>query len=136
MATTRDDAVESAERLLEALAGLRMAVRGAEAATRRALKMVETGASAADALMAIHPSDVRQSMNEALETAERARHDMRLLVFSVLLDQGVSIGELGRAFGISRQLAARLAREARSSLIHHAGWRPGEGACHVVIRRC
>jgi transposase len=52
-------------------------------------------------------------MNVALEAVEKARHEARLTVFAMGLEQGMSIGELGRMFGFSRQLAARYAKEAR-----------------------
>jgi hypothetical protein len=52
-------------------------------------------------------------MNDALKVLEQARHEMRLAMFALALDQGMSIGELGRIFGFSRQLAARCAKEAR-----------------------
>lgn len=113
MVTKKEDAIRAGESLLEALAGLREAVRGAEAATKRALAMVDKGVDAEVALAEIHPSSVRHSLNEALDAAEQARHEMRVLVFAVLLERGVSVSELARAFGFSRQMAARYAKEAR-----------------------
>ena len=44
---------------------------------------------------------------------EQCRHEARLKVFALALDQGMSIGALARAWGFSRQLAARYAKEAR-----------------------
>jgi hypothetical protein len=55
-------------------------------------------------------------MNEALKEVERARHEMRLAVFAEALERGTSIGQLGRVFGFSRQLAARYAKEARGEV--------------------
>lgn len=49
----------------------------------------------------------------ALEELERARHDVRNAVFAVGLSEGMTIGDLGRLYGFSRQLAARIAREVR-----------------------
>ena len=48
-----------------------------------------------------------------LDVLERARHEVRTAVFALGLAEGMSIGELGRLYGFSRQLAARVAREAR-----------------------
>ncbi len=75
--------------------------------------MIDQGVDAETALAAAHPSEVRRSMDAALDAAEQARHDMRVLVFAALLGRGVSVSELRRAFGFSRQFAVRIAKEAR-----------------------
>jgi hypothetical protein len=51
-------------------------------------------------------------MNEV----ESARHKVRRMAFARGLEEGMSIGELGRIWGFSRQLAARYAKEARKEL--------------------
>ena len=48
-----------------------------------------------------------------LDELERARHRVRQAVFALGLSEGMSIGDLGRLYGFSRQLAARIAREVR-----------------------
>lgn len=50
-----------------------------------------------------------------LDTLERARHRVRTGVFALGLSEGMSIGELSRLYGFSRQLAARVAKEVRES---------------------
>ena len=67
-----------------------------------------------EALEAIQPSVARTTVNEALDEVERARHEARRATFALGLEQGMSIGELGRAWGFSRQLAARYAKEVNS----------------------
>ena len=113
MPPTRDRAIRSTLQLLEALAELRDAIRTTETSIRRALKKAEQGADASEALMVASPSNLRNSMNEALGAVEKARHHARLTIFAMGLEQGMSIGELARMFGFSRQLAARYAKEAR-----------------------
>jgi hypothetical protein len=54
-------------------------------------------------------------MNDALNAVELVRHEMRLKIFQIGLDEGMTIGDLGRAFGFSRQLASRIAKEARAA---------------------
>jgi hypothetical protein len=110
----RDKAIEKVEQLLDALVNLRKATRASELATRRALKKAMEGADVASAVAQSQPADTRQTMNDALNAAEKARHDARLMVFAAGLEEGMSIGELGRMFGFSRQLASRYAKEARS----------------------
>ena len=57
-------------------------------------------------------SDLRQDTNYLLAEYEHCRHEMRLAFIGPSLDEGMSIGEIGRTLGVSRQLAARLAKEA------------------------
>ena len=107
------DTVQLIEDLQAALADLRAATRATEVTVRRALKMAKDGADVSTALTATKPAETRQAMNDALKAVEAARHQMRLRIFAEGLAQGMTIGNLGRIFGFSRQLAARYAKEAR-----------------------
>jgi len=56
---------------------------------------------------------MREELTNALDEFDRVRHMVRLSLFVVLgQEQGVSISEIARTLGISRQLASRLAQEA------------------------
>ena len=114
MATTKNEAVRSVEQLADALVDARRALRATEVAVRRGLRKVDQGSSVATALASAQPAETRQTVNDALTAIEQCRHEARRKVFAVALDEGMSIGELGRAWGFSRQLASRYAREARS----------------------
>jgi hypothetical protein len=114
MPITREQALQKAEALADALAELRKTTQATERLIRQALKkFAEDDTPIAGTLALTTPSATRQSMNEALGAVEAARHQMRLTIFAAGLDAGMSIGELGRAFGFSRQLAARYAKEAQ-----------------------
>ncbi len=113
MATSTHDPVVAAERLLAALAELRRCTLRTEESIRGALNQTQEGKELAAVVSALGPADLRKAMNDSLKGVEEARHEMRRLVFATALDQGTSIGELGRMFGFSRQLAARYAKEAR-----------------------
>ncbi len=115
MLASRKEAIQRTEHLLATLADLRRATRSTETSIRRALREVEAGAELASALSIASPSVTRRTMNDALEAVERARHEVRIVIFAAGLDQGMSIGDLGRAFGFSRQMAARYAKEARTN---------------------
>jgi hypothetical protein len=52
-------------------------------------------------------------MTQEIEELEAARHSVRKAVFALGLNEGLSIGELGRLMGFSRQLASTYAKEAR-----------------------
>jgi hypothetical protein len=58
---------------------------------------------------------IRSEVTEAMDNFEKARHQVRLAFFDLGTDQGKSIAEMGRALGISRQLASRLAAEAKQA---------------------
>ena len=60
--------------------------------------------------MAMPWSEVARQLDEL----ERARHRVRQAVFALGLSEGMTIGDLGRIYGFSRQLAARIAREVRN----------------------
>ncbi len=113
MATSTHDPVVAAERLLEALAELRRCTLLTEASIRGGLEQSEQGKELAAVIFALGPADLRKAMNDSLKGVEEARHEMRRIVFATALKEGTSIGELGRVFGFSRQLAARYAKEAR-----------------------
>ena len=123
MADPSRESIRAAEDLLEALAELRRTTRTAETDIRKAIKLAVDGADTASALAALSPADTRQTMNEALTSVEAARHAMRLEIFRQGLEEGMSIAALGRAFGFSRQLAQRFAKEARANEPRIAGRR-------------
>ncbi len=114
MSDSPPDAVRSVEHLIELMAELRETLRRTEASLRQALEMIEGGSDIATAVLATKPTATRNDINGALKDVERARHDMRIQIFASALDRGISIAELGRLFGFSRQLAARYAKEARA----------------------
>jgi hypothetical protein len=56
----------------------------------------------------------RSGVDEALTRLTAVRHKVAVSIFAVALEDGMSIGELGRIYGFSRQRAARYAK-ARSN---------------------
>jgi len=77
---------------------------------------VERGESLADALEAARSPIVRAQVTDALAEFEAARHQVRLAMFALGDEQDTSASELGRRLAFSRQLASRLAREAKEVL--------------------
>jgi hypothetical protein len=57
------------------------------------------------------PREVTQTLSEFAA----ARHEVRLAMFMLGGEQGFSISAMGRLLGMSRQLASRLAAEAKES---------------------
>ena len=70
-----------------------------------------------DWIATIEMSEVVSILSEHLRRAETARHNMRLAVFQILVSEQMSIGEISRRWGISRQLASRLLRDARADTL-------------------
>lgn len=88
-------------------------IRSTESAYRRAIKSIEGTAPIGTTLDAISADTVRTDLNRVLGELEQSRHRARLSMVAAGLDEGLSIGEMGRRMGFSRQLAARYAKEAR-----------------------
>jgi response regulator of citrate/malate metabolism len=103
-----------AERLEEALGAMRHAreqLLTTETAYRRAIKALDQGKHIGDVLDIIAAASTRSDLNSALGELEHSRHLARLAMFARGIDEGLSMSELGRKMGISRQLAARYAHE-------------------------
>ena len=113
MSTLRTSAAEEIEQLLESAKLLRADLRMKETAYRRASRMLSKGASIEDVMEASGARTGRQELTDAMADFERRRHSARRSLTAVALEEGMSIGQIGRAWGFSRQLAARYAREVR-----------------------
>lgn len=107
-------AIAAIERTIEASQALRAQLRSGEAIGRKMIKKLESGVPISGSVEAAGAvaSDLRQNTNYLLAEYEHCRHEMRLAFIGPSLDEGMSIGKIGRTLGVSRQLAARLAKEA------------------------
>ena len=84
-------------------------------ATAEAVENMLSQAMTPDAVSAGSAPQIRVELTEALDRFEHTRHEARLAIFAYLgTIPGVTTAQIGRALGISRQLASRLAREAGS----------------------
>ena len=115
MTPRNDRAHREIVRFLESAKALRDELRSKEANYRRMAKLLDRGDDIRTILAELNAADARQELTDALEELERSRHRVKIAVAATGLDEGMTIGELGRAWGVSRQLAARYAKEARSS---------------------
>jgi hypothetical protein len=110
---SREDAVKDLQQLLEATKRLRADLRSREGLYRRTAKKLARGTDLATAMKSVRASDARGELAEAFDDFEYCRHQLRLSMTSAGLDEGMTIGHVGKALGISRQLAARYAKETR-----------------------
>jgi hypothetical protein len=112
MSKLERQATSSMKEFLDALADARDEIRRSEQGIRRTLRKVERGQGLAAVVIADEPSESRQSYDDAMEALTTLRHRTRSLLFALAVEEGLSIGEVGRTWGISRQLASRYVREA------------------------
>ena len=68
---------------------------------------------AKDILVTSVGASIRKCVSEAMSELEAARHRFRLALVAVAIDGGMNAGQVGEAFGFSRQLASRYLKEAR-----------------------
>jgi hypothetical protein len=73
--------------------------------------VVRRGLPLADLEDALDPQPLRASLSDALAELERTRHDAQRLLFQVLHAEGQTLADIGRMWGISRQLVSRLVNE-------------------------
>jgi hypothetical protein len=106
------EAIERAERLIEAMQSLRVILEVREETLQRAID----GRGPTEfsfALRAAQITENRDVLNEALFELEQCRRASRVASFRSALDHGITISELSRIWGFSRQMASRYAKEAR-----------------------
>jgi hypothetical protein len=84
--------------------------RGAEARDVVRRYMAQ-GATVSDIEKVIEPEPLRASLSHAITELERARHETQRLLFSLLHAEGQTMTDIGRTWGISRQLVSRLINE-------------------------
>ncbi|HLX89726.1 MAG TPA: hypothetical protein VKR22_14880 [Acidimicrobiales bacterium] len=112
--TKRDELVAQIAELVEAGRALQDCLGRNEKAITDLADRVQRGESILEAFGAMDGVMRRhRELPETLEEFESARHQTRLALFDLALDQGATASELARRLGISRQLASRLAGSAR-----------------------
>ncbi len=114
MSRKHDAAIRATKQLIEANKEMRRSLQENELILRRAQKLLEMGGGIRDTFEEVAPTGPRLAITVALQKLVKARHQLRLSVFAAGLEEGMTIGELSRFWGFSRQLGARYAKEARS----------------------
>ena len=107
MTKLESDVALSVQQLVDTLADARSTFREVEQFFQRALKKADRGGNLQSALLSPELGLSRQSMNDAVDAIERQRREMRHKLFALAMTEGYSIGEMGRMFGFSRQLASK-----------------------------
>jgi DNA-directed RNA polymerase specialized sigma subunit len=99
------DAVQgSADRTMAALVDARDAREVAREHAQQGRPMVELEE-------VIEPQTLRAALGDALAELEHTRHTAQRLLFQLMHAEGLTLADIGRAYGISRQLVSRLVNE-------------------------
>jgi hypothetical protein len=93
---------------------LRSVMQRFERTTSRLARQVSGGALVVEAVRDVTGTVQLKELGEAEKAFEVARHRTRVAVFALAIEQGTSLSEMGKALGISRQLASRVAAELRA----------------------
>ncbi len=112
VSTNRERLIQRQYEVVESSALLRGELLGYEKAMIKIAKRLERGDPASTAGRGTGVPAQRRQVTEAIEQFEAARHQLRIALFALGMEEGASIAEIGRVLGISRQLASRIASEA------------------------
>lgn len=109
----RDAVAADIRRLMDSGQRLRALILESRKGFAKGLELLGNDVPLVDALAALNTAERRKRMTDLLDEFEADRHRLRLSITAAGLHEGMTIGEIGRAFGVSRQLAARFAKEVR-----------------------
>ncbi len=112
----RSSASSGLEELIEVTAALRRQLAVHESLCRRVLADVDGQVPVGRALTEVRADSWRSTVTTAIQEFEVTRHRARLALVAMSLQDGMSIAEIARAWGVSRQLASRWVQECR--LLH------------------
>ena len=113
MPDARDAVIADVGRLMGSGDELRSHLSESRKGFTRGLTLLAQGVPLSVALTELNSAERRLRMTELLAEFDECRHRLRISITAAGLEEGMSIGDIGRAFGVSRQLAARFAKEVR-----------------------
>jgi DNA-directed RNA polymerase sigma subunit (sigma70/sigma32) len=101
-------ALDHVERASERTISVLKETRGAREVARQ---LIQSGRPLGEFERVIEPQPLRASVADALSELERSRHGAQRLLFQLLHSEGHTLADIGRSYGISRQLVSRLVNE-------------------------
>ena len=99
------------ESLIERTVALRRELEAHEATCRLILDRVAGDAPVGWVLSEVGADRWRSSVTEAIQAFETSRHAVRIALVAMSVADGMSIAEVARSWGVSRQLASRWVHE-------------------------
>ena len=113
MSKAREAVISDVRRLMDCGQELRDLILESRKGFTKGLKLLDSDVSLRQALADLNTAERRLRMTDMLNEFDECRHQLRISITAAGLEEGMSIGDIGRAFGVSRQLAARFAKEVR-----------------------
>ena len=110
MTATRDQLIRDARRYVEAGERLVAGVTSLNAMNREALDDLSNDMSLTESCRIRDSATLSRTVAELLDDFERCRRETRSSTAAVLREEGMTIAEVGKAFGVSHQLASRFAK--------------------------
>ncbi len=107
----REQAIEAVGALDADLDALHDAQKRFQRAYRGLKRKLEDGVPASRALAAMDLPGLRDELAHEMVRIEQARQRLRTNLICLCLEEGVSINEVARLWGFSRQLAQRYAKQ-------------------------
>jgi hypothetical protein len=114
-APKRTGLIDVLDALLASIRDTQRVLREVAPVYKKFRDQVEGGMTVGAALREARVAKHRESLINQLAEFEKLRHEARRMIVHQALAEGLSIAEIGRIYGFSRQLAARYAKEARSA---------------------
>ena len=111
----RNDAINAVEATMRASAALRKHLVASERVGRRMIRALENGVPISEsvAVSGASTAELRRESRDLAVAYEQRRHEMREIFVLAALDEHMTIGEIARQLGVSRQLGSRLVHEAQ-----------------------
>jgi hypothetical protein len=110
---SRDEIARDIQQLIVAGQELRDLIRESRKGLQKGLELLDRGVGLDEAMRTLNAAERRLLMTDHIAEFEERRHQLRLSITVAALEEGMSIGDIARAFGVSRQLASRMAKQAR-----------------------
>jgi hypothetical protein len=112
MAIRQNVTVKALEGVIEASISARQALRQSETVLRRLQRRIEKGLSVAEAFAGLGMADSRRATFDSINALEHARREARRALIALGMSEGLSLGQMARQWGVSRQLVTRMAKES------------------------
>ena len=113
MSEARNAVISDIHRLMASGQLLRDQLLESRKGFEKGLDLLDQDMPLGQALAELNTADRRERMTDLLAEFDECRHRLRISITAAGLEEGMSIGDISRAFGVSRQLAARFAKEVR-----------------------
>jgi hypothetical protein len=114
MADPIDRVITDVKRYREATNRLIAGLQNQVASSDDDIAVLEGGISMAEKMRNSNSAELSRDLTQRLHEFEAVRRDIRVSITAALLEEGLTAAEIGEAFGVTRQLANRFTKEARS----------------------